>query len=304
MASRSRKSSIDETIRQRLLARKKKDRERAKKAKQKAKERAERQKLLEKEYRKIDRDLERERKQRRRAIDKGVAARMSALKRAGLYNPKDKKLTKYRRARVRNLYAIWRDFLRPDKFFFIPVKGKKKQRRKIIEKAKNLDMVVTKKGIFHEREFTERAAIKYNRKLKEYQIVTKSKIKSGQNEGKIITKVTPLADIGEVDNLKDRLREHAKSLGPLIKRDDPRESDVLAFEIRDNHTSYSLSTFSNEEALLKYLDQYQRTPGGKIELFRSITIKKTSRRVWLAEHPPQSRSRRRQSARMRKLGRA
>lgn len=209
---------------------------------------------------------------------------MRAIKRTakvGIYNPKELKLTKYRRYRARKAIREYGDFLTPSKFFFVkaPVKAKKS----IFERADSLQIKHTRTGLLVPKEGHTRARLKTDKKRKEFFIERSGRTKRGPTRGVRYRTITPLASIDELDFERDRLRRLAKQLGPIGPK------DRITFKVIENGLEgYSHATFSNIELLINYLEHYRKSIPAKVNFFRHIAIEKTSASQWFAEHPATS----------------
>lgn len=199
----------------------------------------------------------------------------------GIYNPKEIKLTKYRRYRANKIAQEFGDFLDPTKFFF--VKAPSKAKKTVIERAESLQMKHTKSGIFIAKEGHKRATLKTDKKRKEFFIERTGRTKRGPTRGVRYRTITPLASVDELDNERDRLRALADQIGPLKK------NERVTFKVIENGLEgYSHHTFSNIELLLNHLENYRKSIPAKVNFFRHIVLEKTTASQWFAEHPATS----------------
>lgn len=229
-----------------------------------------------------------ERKAENKYINKLIAASkkerdgllLYAMKRAsktGLYNPKEFKLTKYRRKRTEEILHLYGQVLSPDKYFFL--KANKKDRARVKARADAMQMLGTKTGIFVHRNGYNKASIKVDRKRGELYIERSGKTKRGPTKGKIYRSVLPLASIDELTFEKDRLRALAKQLGPL------KQGEVLTFKVvEDGLEGYHNKTYSDIELMINYLGLYQKTLAARVQFYRHIEIVKTKSSDWRAVH--------------------
>ena len=207
---------------------------------------------------------------------------LKAVRGKGIYDPKGNELSRYRKSRLNKISKEFGDLLDPKKFAFVmPEKGAIK---KVIERAKGLELKTTKTGLFVPREGNAKVKIKRDRKRDEYYIEKSGKTKWGVNQGKRYRSVTPLASVDELDKERDRIKEMADKLGPLNK------GERITFEITEKgNEGFGRATFQNINLLLDYLDQYRKTIAAKINFYRHIKIVKTETvKKWFDEHPPKA----------------
>lgn len=206
---------------------------------------------------------------------------MRALKRTkaiGLYNPKELKLTKYRRMRANNLLKTWGTLLDPKEFFFL--KADKVKRKTLFERAESLLIKHTKTGLLVPRQGHTKAELKTDKTGEEY-IKLSGKTKRGKNKGRTYTNVTPIASLDELDKARDRLRNLAKKLGPL------KSNERLTFIVIENGIEgYSERNFSDIDQLLNALDEYQKSIASRINFYRHIQIQKITITTRLAKYKP------------------
>lgn len=215
---------------------------------------------LEKEIKRKDKELEKLRKQ---------------LEDTGVYSPKSSEWTKSRRATVRRKVREYAEFLTPEYAF---VALPKKELRQF---AKQLDMIVTKKGVFYQLNGAKSAKLEYRKRAKEYVIKTTGEVKRGPKHGKKYTRVTPLTSPDALLDAENKLKKMAHGLGPRDKK------EMLAFVVqeRGGKKGYSRAVFSDINQVMKYLNQYKIKPGDRIEFFRHIQIVKTTSWQWFRDHP-------------------
>lgn len=213
-----------------------------------------------------------------RERDRLLLSTIKAARDKGIYNPKELKLTKYRRYRANQVARQYGEFLDTSKYFF--VKAPKKAQANIIERAESLNMKHTRSGIFISKEGHKRAILKQDKKRKEYFIQRTGRTKRGPTKGVKYKTITPLASVDELDKERDRLRSLAKAIGPLKK------NERITFVVIENGIEgFGHSTFTNIELLLTYLENYRKNTPSKVNFFRHIEIRKTTAVQWFADHP-------------------
>lgn len=231
-----------------------------------------------KEQQRQDNYFDQLRRAQARERDRILLQTIKRSSKVGLYNPKELKLTKYRRYRANKIAKEYGDFLDPKKFFF--VKAPTKAKKQVFQRAENLQIKHTRTGLLVPKEGHTRARLKTDRKRKEYYVERSGKTKRGPTKGVRYRTITPLASIDELDNERDRIRNLAKALGPLGR------NDRITFKIIENGLEgYSHSTFSNVELLINYLEFYRKSIAAKVNFFRHIVLEKTTASQWFAEHP-------------------
>lgn len=235
-------------------------------------------------------------KKQRAAKDKEYKAKLKQLDKIGAYKPKAPTLTKHRKTTINKRLREFSEFLNVDKFFFIPLKGPAKTKRKVSRMAKDRNMKATSKGIFFEKGGHKTAKIKKTRgKAGGYAIELdgwEKKAPSGRTSKKK-KELIPLEPLDKLTRQDRRLDKMAKSLGPLGK------GEQYAFVIVNvDYNGYSHQVFSNTEDLINKLKGYvdNQTPEQQAKFMRMVRIVKTTSEVWFKEHPPSDyRNRKRKS---------
>ncbi len=233
-------------------------------------------------------------KESKRERDKLLLNTIKRSTKVGLYNPKELKLTKYRRTQANKILKEFGTVLDPTKFFFVP--APKPIRKKAFERADSLNIKRSKTGLFISREGHAQAKLKVDKKRGEVYVERSGKTKRGARSGRRYHTILPLASLDELDNERDRLRALAAKLGQL------KSNERLAFLVKeDGLEGSSNNTFNNIELLIKYLDQYQKTVAARINFYRHIEIVKTQSAQWFAEHPAINYNKSRGRSRIKKL---
>lgn len=235
------------------------------------------------------RELEKQQRADDRARDKELKAVLRQASATGLYNPKSTELTPYRRRRLEKIKRENRELLDNTKTIFVPIKEGNK--RKIRERATNLHMTTTKKGVFVSRDGHKSASLKYDRKHDEYYIERRGKTKRGPNRGRIYKDHIPLASIDELEKEVERLRRAADRLKP-------RGDEVLAFKVTEfGLEGASYNTYQNIDALLRDLDRYPKSVAARLNFFRHIRVEKSkSDAQWKIDNPKGDRTGRKKIA--------
>lgn len=238
-----------------------------------------------KQYRADLREYNRQKNLAKKKADTELKNVIKAAKKTGLYSPKDMKLTPYRRMRARQIRDNFGEYINPEKHFFLP--ANKAARKRILERASQLQIQTSRTGIFFPRDNYKVAKLKENKKTGEYGIIRKGKVKKGPNAGKEYTDFTPLPSIDELDYQRTRLRDMAEELGPLQK------GEAFAFEIIEvGHEGYSHRTFNGGDtekaidALLAYVNTYEKHTASMVHFMRHIRVVKTKPKEWWSIHPP------------------
>lgn len=238
-----------------------------------------------KEYKAQVKAFERSKKLAQRQADKEIKEIIKAAKKTGLYSPKGETLTPYRRRRAREIKASFAEYINPEKHFFLP--ANKQARKRILERASQLQMQTSRTGIFFPKDTYKTAQLRENKKTGEYGIIRKGKVKKGPNAGKEYTDFTPLPSIDEYDYQKQRLRDMAEELGPL------QHGEAFAFEIVEvGHEGYSHRTFNGGDTenainkLLEYINTYEKHTAAMVHFMRHIRVVKTAPKTWWEMHPP------------------
>lgn len=237
-----------------------------------------RQRAREREYNKQAREFEKRLAKEKRERDKQLTRILNESVNTGIYKPRSTELTPYRRKKLRGIEQQFGQYLDKHKYFFLPAAPK--ARKKILDRARNLEMQTTHTGLFFPREGHTSAKIKEDKRRGEFFIERKGKTKTGVNKGRHYKNIIPLATADDLDRERQRIREMADALGPL------GDKDRIAFKIVENgQEGYSHATFSNIDLLLKYLDQYPKKVAAKVNFFRHIQVEKSSVSEWFRSHP-------------------
>lgn len=200
--------------------------------------------------------------------------KLAELEKTGLYLPKGKELTRYRKTQINKRYRQYSGILESDDYFFIKPKGKAK--KPVLKQAKELNMQTTQTGIFMEKLGAKRATVRKSKRKGEYEIRLTGKVKRGKRRGKKYETLIPLAPLDSIVDEKFRLRSMANSFGELKK------NERLAFKIVEGgQENFSKSVFQNIQSLLKYLEKYRKTDAERIKFFRHVVIEKTTITGWL-----------------------
>lgn len=244
-----------------------------------------------KEYKAQVKAFERSKKLAQRQADKELKDIIKAARKVGLYAPKGIELTPYRRKRAREIKANFAEYIDPNKHFFLP--ANKAAKKRILERASQLQMQTSRTGLFFPKDNYKTAKLKENKKTGEYGIIRKGKVKRGPNAGKEYTDFTPLPSLDEFDIQRQRLRDMAEELGPL------GPGEAFAFEIIEvGHEGYSHRTFNGGDteraidALLEYINTYEKHTAAMVHFMRHIRVVKTQPKTWWEMHPPVSPKRR------------
>jgi len=237
-------------------------------------------------------------KAQKRAREKQYRKELDALIKSGLYSPKEKKLTAWRKREINRLAPQIRKFVNDPDYTFAAVPTRNKEtREKIITRAKQLNFDTVPKGIWVKKEGQRTARISKNRQG-EFQITLSGKIKRGERAGKRITEKLPLADDVAVEHEEERLRKMAKAFGKLKK------GERIAFGVRENGVEgWSHMTFQNVDMLINRLREYKKTFPHRVNFYRHITIYKTETAAkWRLDHPRRGTGKQRRN--MNKTGRS
>jgi hypothetical protein len=234
------------------------------------------QKRREKEFARELKAWEKDRAKWQRALDRQYERQLAALERMGIYEPKGKELTPYRKKRIRAAYREYSEYMTGD-FQFVALPGPE-----TIKQAKGLTFKTTKKGAFVPLEGHKKA--KVTRKRGETYIDLTGKVKRGPSGGERRYKVEriPLRSLDIIANEKERLRQEAADLMPLSGK------ERLAFVLTINdHEGFSKKTYDNIEHLIEDVERYEKTVPWKVQdIFRHIRIVKVeSDAKWREDHP-------------------
>lgn len=152
-----------------------------------------------------------------RASQKQFERELRALEKTGIYVPKEKKLTKYRKARVRKAYAEFADQLNPANFVFVKAPAKKK--RVVLKKTATMPDVFknTKTGFFVAKDGFKKAELKKSARTGDYYVKRSGKVETGTKASKTTSSVIPIVSVDEMDLFRDKIENAKKTLGPLKK---------------------------------------------------------------------------------------
>lgn len=152
---------------------------------------------------------------------------LKALEKTGIYVPKERKLTKYRKARVRKAYAEFAEQLNPANFLFI--KAPKKKRRKILKQTATMPDVFknTKQGFFVAKAGYQKAELKESKRTGDLYVKRTGKVESGAKVSKTTSSVIPIVSVDELDLFRDKIENAKRTLGPL------KDGEVYEFVIHD-----------------------------------------------------------------------
>lgn len=235
-------------------------------------------------------------KEAQKARDAQTRDEMRNLRQTGLYAPTSNKLTKSRRARVKKLTGTFSELLSADTFFFIPLKGNLKDRKKVSRTAKQRNLTATLRGIFLPKGEYTSAKVRKSRKVKGETIIELDGWeKRGEKKRKRKKAIIPLTPLDKLTLRERKLERMAGDLGPL------GPNDRYAFEVIDpsdeGHNGYSHNTFDSYDKLLAKLHEYivSRTKANGLRFLRMVRIVKTTVDEWSTIHPPYQKPRRRRS---------
>jgi hypothetical protein len=238
-------------------------------------------KQRQREYKEFQKRVAKEKLALERKREKDLKTILKKSREVGLYNPKSDELTRYRKKRLRGIKEQYGQYLDDNKYFFLP--AGEQARKRILERASNLQMPTTRTGLFIPREGHKSAKLKKSKKRDEFYIERRGKTKTGVNKGRVYKDITPLASVDELDRERDRIRKMAARFGQLS------EDDRLVFKIVENGVEgYSHSTFTNIEQLIKYLEKYPKSVAARVNFFRHIKIERSSVNEWFSRHKPRS----------------
>jgi hypothetical protein len=221
----------------------------------------------------------------RKALDRQVALKRNAEIKAqlyqvqalGLYSPKLKpgerfKLTRGRKARIRQAYAQAEALAQGAVFAQYPTKSKPK-RKAIQKQAKSVGALVTKKGIFlprAERELRQPAGkLRYDKRLDIWVVDVKKTIKH-KGGATTYTEHRPLAGFDALEKMRDRINSvfSTKKFNPKTQR--------LRFVIQGRNTSRQ--SFRDMQSLFDYARRYRKDDRSRATFIDSLTIVVVERR--------------------------
>lgn len=228
---------------------------------------------------------DKKRAQKDKAREKEYQKRLKALERVGGYVPKDKSITKYRKSRINKAWKWYSPFLDKQSFFFIPAGKRGKQ---VLERAGNLGMPTSPKGIFVSR---PKGGVKAT--LKNEGGETQIKIKSyaeDANGWRVRVERIPLVGVDALDKQIKRWRKEADKIGPI----DVDKGERIAFKVTEkDHEGFSRRIFHSIDDMIRYMEGYKHEYGDRVKFFRHITIVKTTTAKWFVEHPIATRRKKR-----------
>lgn len=228
---------------------------------------------------------ENRKKQQAKKRDREYKAKQKFLIEIGAYQPTAETLTRKRKSNINALYRKFGQFDSPD-YIAVKIEKPKTDTKQILKRAKDLQLTTTKKVIIVPKRKFRSAKLAYNKRTKEYEIHMIGKVRRGERMGKSYRENIPLAPLKAHGDAERELRDMASSLGPLKK------NERLAFKIVDGHTSHSLQVYSDIDALIRRLNEYQRSEPAKIELLRHIIIEKTTVSEWFGAKAERARQKR------------
>jgi hypothetical protein len=214
--------------------------------------------------------------------DKEYAARIKQLEKVGAYKPKDAKPTKYRKAKVNKLWPWYSPFLDKKSYFFIPTGSRGKAVAKDIkQRASNLNMITTAKGLFFAKPRGAAKATLQTKKGREPQLVIKS-YEEDDKGWRARKETIPLVPVDALDKEIERWRKEARKIGPL----DPNKKERIAFKVTEkDHEGFSRKIFDSVEDMINYMKGYKHQYLDRVKFFRHITLVKTTNGLWFKEHP-------------------
>ena len=162
-----------------------------------------------------------------KADQKKFLSELKALEKTGIYLPKEKKLTKYRKKRVAKAYAEFADQLNPANFLF--VKAPKKKTRKVLKQTATLPDVFknTKTGFFVAKDGYQKAEVKQSARTGDFYVKRTGKVETGERTRKKTGSVIPIVSVDEMDLFREKVENAKKTLGPL------RAGETYEFVIHD-----------------------------------------------------------------------
>lgn len=215
----------------------------------------------------------------RRQAEKQYRERLNALRKIGAYNPNGTELTAYRKKRIN---AAWREYApyldnpqrRP--YFFVPAPPANKKR--FLAQADALDIKTTPTGILYAKGGHTRAAVKYDVKRGEYDLILTGKVKRGERRGKKYEDRLAIAPLDRINNERERIRDQAANFGAL------KRGEQIGFVLVENNREMgaSRSTFHTVDQLMNYIDQnYHRdNRAARLAFLRLIVVRKTTLVDW------------------------
>ena len=229
---------------------------------------------LEKARKKAHRELDREYRRQRRELQK-----IGALQKRG----SNKDLTAGQKRTIRRKFRQFEEFLGTDRYIFVPIRTKKKDRRKLaLDLAAQNQFGTAPRGLFIEATPDIKSArTRYDRKTGEYRLVVE-KVRRGKKGQRETTEIIPLKPMGNLAAELERIKHDAEELGPLKK------DERLAFSTYVNDLEgYSHNVYSDPESLIRDLaERYgDMKTWFKGQFFRSITVSKTRTKTWFKNHP-------------------
>lgn len=200
--------------------------------------------------------------------DKVLKGNLARLKKIGLYNPVQVALTDYRRRRVRELTKEFGHLADSASNFFVSFTDvRKPARKRILQRAKELGMQTSPKGVFVSREkdshkFTKIKRV-YNKRAKRYEF----KLTRRQRSGQVETFIIPVAHPDDLARNYDRLKQ--------LLHDNPINSKQryrFIINLGVNPGNISKRAFSNIDQLWTYLLQYRDKEADQVELIENIAV--------------------------------
>jgi hypothetical protein len=209
--------------------------------------------------------------------DREYTKRLKALEKVGAYAPKSAKITKYRKTRINKAWSWYSPLLDKNSFFFIPTGKRGKQ---VIQRAANLDMITTVKGIFFQK---PKGAVKATLQTKGKEPRIKIKSYKEDAEGwRVREEYIPLVPTDALEKELERWRKEADRLAPIHIDQKQR----IAFKVTEkDHEGFSRKIFHTIDDMIRYMQGYKHAYGDRVKFFRHITIVKTTTDKWFKDHP-------------------
>lgn len=276
--------------------------------------------------REIQREID-ELKRERAALDEKIARQTTAKRKAwreanaleyaqlakrfaptGLFDPASYSSKSAANRRLRSLRRQFREFIDPQKAFFVPTKSKRAQRAK--EQAEKLGLPVTPKGFFFPREGARTLSLKFDKKRGEYQVITERPERRATTGQKRSTKRVYPIERPDSDNKK---LAAIRAAGERLLGRKPRATDRLAFVVEAPHRGRSKSTYSTPDLLVNDLrKRYDRSLNAPAHLvgkrksqflgfLELVHVKKTTAGVWHGENAKLRKKRAKQKRKRRLL---
>lgn len=210
-----------------------------------------------------------ERKRRQIKRQREYQSQLNKLKRVGLYEPKSSELTKSRKTRINKLWDEYRDELTDKDVLFVKY-PKIASAKKLTDRAKDLGIKYSKRGVFIQKQGQRRAAFEYNKDMGEYQVKLTGKTKFGKNKGSRITEIVPFAKHSAIEKELARMERETKKF-KLSK------NEYYRIRVKElGNDGFSDSIFENWTMLKKHINDYKKAKADRIQFYRHITIEKVN----------------------------